>query len=107
MLRIRYYFTMKREKVISIIKSIEPALRNMGATALYLFGSTARDEANASSDVDIFVDRDLARTFTLIDLAHMEELLEDSLGTKVDLTTRDSLHPMLKAGIEQSAIRVL
>jgi predicted nucleotidyltransferase len=98
---------MNRERAISIIRSIEPALRRMGATAVYLFGSTARNEATSSSDVDIFIDRDLTRTFTLIDLSRMEHLLEDSLEAKVDLTTRDSLHPVLKADIEQTAIRVL
>lgn len=79
----------------------------MGATALYLFGSTARNEAKATSDVDIFFDRDPTKKFGLIELAGMEHLLEDALGAKVDLTTRDSLHPVLKADIERSAIRVL
>ena len=37
----------------------------------------------------------------------METMIADTLGTKVDLTTRDSLHPVLKAGIERSAIRIL
>jgi predicted nucleotidyltransferase len=30
----------------------------MGATALYLFGSTARDEAGEASDLDLFIDYD-------------------------------------------------
>jgi hypothetical protein len=32
--------------------------------------------------------------------------LEQKLGVPVDVTTRDSLHPLLRADIEQSAVRV-
>jgi predicted nucleotidyltransferase len=98
---------MNRDDAIARIKHAEQALRAMGATALYLFGSTARNEAKPASDVDIFFDRDPAKAFGLIELIGMEHLLEETLGTKVDLITRDSLHPTLKADIERSAIRVL
>lgn len=74
---------------------------------MYLFGSTARNEATPDSDVDIFFDRDMHRIFTFIELGQMERLLEETLETKVDLATRDSLHPILKADIERAAIRVL
>ena len=33
-------------------------------------------------------------------------LLEDELGMRIDVTTRDGLHPMLRQDIEQSAVRV-
>lgn len=98
---------MNRDDAIARIKEIEPVIRSMGATAVYLFGSTARNEAAPTSDVDIFFDRDPSVRFGLIEFIGMEHLLEDALGTKVDLTTRDSLHPVLKHAIEQSAIRVL
>jgi predicted nucleotidyltransferase len=78
-----------------------------GATALYLFGSTARDEAHSGSDIDIFIDYDRSRKFSLLDLAGLKNFLEDELAAKVDITTRDSLHPLLREGIEKSAIRVL
>jgi predicted nucleotidyltransferase len=32
--------------------------------------------------------------------------LEEEIGVEVDVTTRDSLHPMLRDDIERSAIRV-
>jgi predicted nucleotidyltransferase len=32
--------------------------------------------------------------------------MEEALGLEVDITTRDSLHPMLRADIEAEAIRV-
>ena len=82
------------------------AVQARGATSLYLFGSCARNEAKPDSDIDLFVDYDPARRFSLVDLAAVQSLLEDRLTAKIDLTTRDSLHPLLRDGIERSAVRV-
>lgn len=78
----------------------------MGAKALYLFGSTARDEGRVDSDIDIFVDFDSASKFSLVDLIQIQQFLEDELSVPIDVTTRGSLHPLMKADIEQQAIRV-
>jgi len=77
-----------------------------GATSLYLFGSAARDAATADSDLDLFIDYDPKKKFSLVDLVGIKYFLEDVLEVKVDVTTRDSLHPMLRKDIEQSAVRV-
>ncbi len=47
---------MRRDEVIARLKEVEPAIRARGARSLYLFGSHARDEARAESDVDVFID---------------------------------------------------
>lgn len=78
----------------------------MGATSLYLFGSTARDSAKVASDLDLFVDYDQRGRFNAFDLVGIKLFLEKELALPVDLTTRDGLHPMLKADIEKTAIRV-
>jgi len=78
----------------------------MGATALYLYGSTSRDEATPASDLDLFVDYDPASRFNAFDLVGIKLMLEDQLHIPVDLTTRDGLHPRLRARIEQSATRI-
>ncbi len=97
---------MMRAQTIARLRAHSDALRARGATALYLFGSTARDEAHDGSDIDIFIDYDRSRKFSLLDLAGLKNFLEDELATKVDVATRDSLHPLLRDGIETSAIRV-
>jgi predicted nucleotidyltransferase len=97
---------MTRSEAIDRLKANAAPLRARGATSLYLFGSMARNEARGHSDIDIFIDYDRTRKFSLVDLAGLKNFLEDELSTKVDVTTRDSLHPLLREGIEKSAIRV-
>jgi predicted nucleotidyltransferase len=95
---------MDRSTAIARIKANEDEIRALGATALYLFGSTARDEAKKRSVVDVFID--YRPGFTLFDLVGIKLALEEKLGTKVDVATRDGLKPMLRKSIEESAIKI-
>jgi predicted nucleotidyltransferase len=97
---------MDRTQAVAKLKSHADAIKALGATSLFLFGSTARNENNLNSDLDLFVDYDPNGKFNALDLVDIKFLLEDSLGLEVDVTTRDSLHPMLRDDIEKSAVRV-
>jgi uncharacterized protein len=97
---------MKRFEALDRLKRQAAAIRAMGATSLYLFGSTAQDEADDGSDLDLFIDYDPGSRFNAFDLVGIKQFLEAALGMEVDITTRDGLHPMLRADIEQSALRV-
>lgn len=97
---------MKKSEAIEKLKRQAGAIRALGATSLYLFGSVARDEAGPASDLDLFIDYDPEKKFSLVDLAGIKLFLEDELSTEVDVTTRNSLHPRLKDKIEHSAIRI-
>jgi len=97
---------MKREEVIAKLKDAEPALRGFGVSALYLFGSHARDEADTNSDVDVFIDKDKSRHFGFDEFMDVYFLLKQRLGENVDYGTREGLHPVLRASIEQEAVRV-
>ncbi|MGP0094168.1 MAG: nucleotidyltransferase family protein [Xanthobacteraceae bacterium] len=97
---------MNKTEAVTKLKGYADAIRAMGATSLYVFGSTVRDEASADSDLDLFIDYDPDSKFSLFDLVDIKLLLEAELGMEVDVTTRDSLHPMLRKDIEQSAVRV-
>lgn len=97
---------MDRIDAINRLRDSADAVRTLGATSLYLFGSTVRDEARPDSDLDLFIDYDPGSRFNAFDLVGIKLLLEDRLGTAIDITTRDSLHPRLRDRIEASALRV-
>lgn len=97
---------MNRNEAVARLKNCADVVKARGATSLYVFGSVARDEAKTDSDLDLFIDYDPQKKFSLVDLVGIKHIIEDSLGVAVDVTTRDSLHPMLRRDIEKSAVRV-
>jgi len=96
---------MEPGQAIAVLQAHEADLKQLGVEALYLFGSTARGQAQADSDVDLFVDYVPGR-FDLFDLMELRERTAAILGQRVDVTTRDSLHKSLRAKIEAGALRV-
>jgi hypothetical protein len=97
---------MGRAEAIARFKQHTPAIKAMGATTLFMFGSTVRDEAQPARDLDLFIDYDPNSRFNAFDLVGIKQYLEDQLQVAVDVTTRDGLHPMLKAEIERTAVQV-
>jgi uncharacterized protein len=96
---------MDRETVIAKIRPNEAALRTEGVAHVYLFGSVARGEARADSDVDLFYEYD-DPTFNLLDVVRVQERLSEMLGTKVHAMTRDSVHRRIRKRVEAEAIQV-
>jgi predicted nucleotidyltransferase len=97
---------MNRDQVVAALKRHEPEFRRAGVGALFLFGSVARDEARTASDVDVFFDLERPQGFTLFDLIALQERMQDILGAKIDLMTRQGIHPRRRPRIEASAVRV-
>jgi uncharacterized protein len=96
---------MQRDEVIAKLKQHEGDLRRLGVEHLYLFGSTARDEAREDSDVDLFFDYERGK-LGLFELMDVKEETSRILGRKADIMTRDSLHKVLRSRIEASALQV-
>jgi predicted nucleotidyltransferase len=97
---------MKRDQAIDLLKRREREFRDAGVGALYLFGSVARDQAREASDVDAFFEVARPRGFTLFDLVALRERMQDILGVKVDIMTRNAIHPRRRSRIESDAVRV-
>ena len=96
---------MDRDTAITRLRAHEAELRRLGVQHLYLFGSTARGEARADSDVDLFFDYE-AGQLSLFDVMDIGERASDILGRRADVMTRSSIHPVLKDRIEASALMV-
>ncbi len=96
---------MQREEAIIRLKAHEAELRRLGVEHLYLFGSTARNEAGNESDVDLFFDYQKGE-FGLFELMEVKEVTSRILGRKADVMTRDSIHKTLRKRIESAALQV-
>jgi predicted nucleotidyltransferase len=96
---------MERDDAIARLKAHEAEFKQLGVEHLYLFGSTARDEAREDSDVDLFFDHPVG-SLGLYELMDVKETAARILGRKADIMTRRSLHPVLRQRIESSARQV-
>ncbi len=74
------------------------AITSLGVRHLSLFGSFARGDAGPDSDVDLLVDFEPGRK-TFDNFMALAFLLEDLLGRRVELVTRESLSPHLGPAI--------
>ena len=97
---------MRRTEAVRRLRAHAGAIRAIGATSLYLFGSTARDEAGEASDLDLFIDYDEDGDFSAIELVRLQNYISDALEIEADLTTRDGLHPLIRDEIVAKAERV-
>lgn len=85
----------KREDILRIANK-------RGASNVRVFGSVARGEADAMSDIDILVDLEPGRS--LFDLGGLLMDLQELLGHKVDVVTERGLRERIRARVLQEAI---
>ena len=93
---------------LDILRSYAAALRDNGATRVYVFGSRARGTNRPDSDLDLLIHYDPgAKVPNMFRLMQVEEQISEALGVPVTITTRNALHPLMKDSIERDAVRVL
>lgn len=73
-----------------------------GARNVRVFGSIARGEAEADSDIDLLVKMDQGRS--LLDLVGLWQELEDLLGAHVDVLSEGGVSPHLRERIFADAV---
>ena len=76
----------------------------MGAKSLAVFGSAARGQAGPESDVDLLVEFEGRATFDRY--MALKDYLEELLGCRVDLVTRNALKARLRPRVEEEAVYV-
>ena len=92
-------------EVMNKLKQNQHKLTAYQIKGLYLFGSVARNEAGADSDVDFIVDFERGAEVGFFKLVRLQKMLSEILGSSVDLTTRDALHQKMKNQILKESIR--
>jgi hypothetical protein len=95
----------ERERVLALLRAHAQELRASGIRGLALFGSVARDEARADSDVDLLVDLD-GRSGLGFGVVSLKGKLDRLLGRPVGLAFASRLHPSVRARIEREIVQI-
>lgn len=93
-MRLEQLINKKREEILRICAKY-------GAQNVRVFGSAARGEAGAGSDIDLLVEFEPGRS--LLDQAGLVAELEELLGCKVDVVTEKGLYWLLRRRILKEA----
>lgn len=98
------FMSIKFDEAKKRLKTHQKQLYRLGTRRLAIFGSTARDEAVKTSDIDILVDFDAKKGFFVF--AELKFYLEEILHCSVDLVSTRALHPALKKRILNEAKQI-
>lgn len=94
----------KHEVLDRLTERAQDVRQRFAVKTLAVFGSVARGEGRAGSDVDVLVAFDGPADFDRF--MDLKFFLEDILGVRVDLVTDKALRPQLRPAIEREAIHV-
>ena len=93
------------QEIEKIKQQILPILKEAGVLRSSIFGSVARGEATADSDVDILVD--IKKDISLLEFIRLKIMLEEKLGKKVDLVEYGAIKPSLKDKILREHVQLI
>jgi len=98
---------VSRDDALTILREHLPELRaRFGVASIALFGSTARDEAGLTSDVDVLVSFAEGVRVGLFELVDLKAYLEMLLEHDVDIVTFDGLRDDFNKTIQREAVYV-
>nr|WP_294555853.1 nucleotidyltransferase domain-containing protein [uncultured Rhodopila sp.] len=86
------------------LKAEEPGLRRLGVRHLAVFGSLARGDDRPDSDIDLAVEIEPGRSFSLIRMEETRLFLEDALRRRVDPGEVGSLRPHVRSAFEHDRV---
>lgn len=95
---------MDRSTALDILRAHEPELRERGVLHAALFGSVARGEENAGSDLDVMIDIDETTIRDVYAYVGVVGFIADLFSVEVDVATRSMLRPHVRPRAERDAI---
>lgn len=94
------------DHVVECLREHQNELKAAGLKHLFLFGSVARNEAGADSDVDLYFEKNRDAVLGLIEIGKLQERIEDILGMRTDLVPFDGLLKGVKETAQLESVKV-
>lgn len=96
---------MSLEEILAVLRTYKLSFaEKYGILELGVFGSVARNEATAQSDVDICIKMKTPDAFSIV---HIKEDIEKLMHKHVDIVrVRGKMNPYLKSRLEKEALYV-
>jgi predicted nucleotidyltransferase len=95
---------MNRAEALETLRRSEPALRSRGVRHAALFGSVARGNSRADSDIDIMVEIDPDVRMTVFDYVDLKEYIAGLFEGPVDVVNRDALKSYVRPAATADAV---
>jgi predicted nucleotidyltransferase len=95
---------MDKLRVIRILRAHEPELKAAGIVHLHLFGSVARGEESAESDVDLLAEFDKSKRLTLVKIGSLQGQLSRLLGAPVELSSPEWMREPVRSKALHEAV---
>jgi predicted nucleotidyltransferase len=97
---------LKRDQLVARLRALRPTFEKEGVTSMALIGSRARGDNRPDSDIDLMIEVEPGRKFSILDLIGVKHIVEDHVGLSTDVIMRRSLKPDFRAQAERDAVDV-
>jgi len=97
---------MTRDAIISKLRAIRSRLADEGVVHLAMFGSRARGDNRSDSDIDLLIEVSQPRTFSMLNLVGVEQIVTEEIGVPTNAIMRRSLDPAFDTSIRDDVVEV-
>jgi len=95
---------MNSKEILARLRESERALRARGVKHAALFGSCARGDDRADSDIDIMIEVDPAAGIGVYEYVALKTYIAELFDGPVDVVNRDSLKPYIQPSAIADAV---
>jgi hypothetical protein len=102
--RAEWYSTVTPDYALEVLRAVREKLTARGVAHAAIFGSVARGDQTARSDIDVVVTPSPSAQLDLIDLGGIQTILDEAFGIEVDLVIEPVRKDTLRQAVAQDRV---